>query len=273
MPSERGSFLCGGFGFCAFAGDDGFAGVNGVFDAFVEFEEAVAEAEDALAVASDVFFVGHDDDGFSGAIEVLEEGHDLFAGFGIEVAGGFVAEDHDGVGDDGAGDGDALLLTAREFVWFMVHAAFETDFFEGLFGEGGPVFGAGVHEWEFDVLEGGGAREEVVVLEDEADVLVANVGELIFVEAADLFFVEVVLAGGGLVEASEDVHEGRFSGAGWPHDGDELALMNDDVYALEGLDRHLAHDVVLAQIADFDDFFHSCRRASMGWSLLARMAG
>ena len=46
--------------------------------------------------------------------------HDLF-GFRVQGRGGFVEEEDFGVAQEGAGDGDALLLAARE------HAAFAAD--------------------------------------------------------------------------------------------------------------------------------------------------
>ena len=56
------------------------------------------------------------------------------AGFGVEVAGGFVGEDDGGLVDEGAGDGDALALTAGELVGLVVHAGLEADGGEGSFG-------------------------------------------------------------------------------------------------------------------------------------------
>ena len=40
----------------------------------------------------------------------------------VEVAGGLVGDDERRVGDDGAGDGDALLLAAGEFERIVLHA-------------------------------------------------------------------------------------------------------------------------------------------------------
>ena len=40
---------------------------------------------------------------------------DVFRGVAVEVARGFVAEEEEGVADEGAGDGDALFLAAGEF--------------------------------------------------------------------------------------------------------------------------------------------------------------
>ena len=60
-------------------------------------------------------------------VELVEERHDLVAGLGVEVAGGFVGEDDGGLVDEGAGDGDALTLTAGELVGLVHHAAAEAD--------------------------------------------------------------------------------------------------------------------------------------------------
>jgi len=54
---------------------------------------------------------------------VVEEGHDLVAGLGVEVSGGLVGEDDGGVIDQGAGDGDALALAAGEFVGLCIMRA------------------------------------------------------------------------------------------------------------------------------------------------------
>ncbi len=49
-------------------------------------------------------------------VEALEQLHDLAALAGVQVAGRLVGEDHLRAGDDRAGDGDQLLLAARELV-------------------------------------------------------------------------------------------------------------------------------------------------------------
>ena len=56
-------------------------------------------------------------------------------------------------------------------------------------------------------MQRGGAGEEVEGLEDEADLLVANAGELVVVELGDVVAVEPVAALGGGVEAADEVHQ------------------------------------------------------------------
>ena len=83
---------------------------------------AVADVDDAMSVFGDVGLVGDEHDGVALGVERVEEGHDLDAGFGVEVAGGLVGEDDGRAVDQGAGDGDALALAAGELVGLVVHA-------------------------------------------------------------------------------------------------------------------------------------------------------
>ena len=65
-------------------------------------------------VAGDVGLVRDEHDRDAGAVQVLEERHDLDARPGVERAGRLVGQDHDRVVDERARDGHALLLAARE---------------------------------------------------------------------------------------------------------------------------------------------------------------
>ena len=69
----------------------------------------------------------HEGDGFSLAVQLLENHHDFVTGAGIQVSGGFVCENDHWVVHQGAGDCDSLLLAARKLVRQVVHATFEPD--------------------------------------------------------------------------------------------------------------------------------------------------
>ena len=76
-------------------------------------DDAAVEAHDAGEVyGHGVDFVGGEDDGDAGVVEVVEEVHDIVAGFDIDAGGGFVQEEEFGAADEGAGEEDALLLSA-----------------------------------------------------------------------------------------------------------------------------------------------------------------
>ena len=80
-------------------------------------DQAVLDAHDAIGVFLGKLRVVRDHDNEAVATELLQDIHDLDRGLGIEGAGGLVGEDDLGVVNDGAGDGHALHLPARELVW------------------------------------------------------------------------------------------------------------------------------------------------------------
>ncbi len=56
------------------------------------------------------------------ADQLIDEGHDFIGALAVQVAGGLVAEEERGVGDYGASDSDALLLSAGELARVVMHA-------------------------------------------------------------------------------------------------------------------------------------------------------
>ena len=67
----------------------------------------------AAGAGGGVRIVGDHDDGLAVVlVERLEQGEDFITRLAVEVAGGFVAKQDRGIGDDGAGDADTLLLAA-----------------------------------------------------------------------------------------------------------------------------------------------------------------
>ena len=87
----------------------------------------VKEAYLPLGVGGDVGFVGDQDDGDAFFVEFAEQRHDFFAGVAVEVAGRLVGEDQAGGVDQGAGDGDALLLAAGDARGQGIGVAFQTN--------------------------------------------------------------------------------------------------------------------------------------------------
>ena len=161
------------------------------------------------------------------AVEVEEEGGKGVGVVAVEGAGGFVGEEKFGAVDEGADDGDALAFATGELAGAVVEAVGETDAgeerlgaFSGRAAAGEVGIGEGGDE---DVFQHGALRQEMVGLEDEADLLVADARELEVVEAGEVFAVEQELAGGGAVEGTDNVEERTFAAAGRADDGDTLA--------------------------------------------------
>ena len=84
----------------------------------------------------DVGLVGDDDDGVALGVEFVEERHDLVAGLGVEVSGGFIGEDDGRPVHEGSGDSHTLALTSRELVGLVHHAGAEVHGFEHGGGAG-----------------------------------------------------------------------------------------------------------------------------------------
>ena len=132
-----------------------------------------------------------------------------------------------------------------------------SDFLGALDARGGG--GAVVDERQLDVVQRGGAGQQVEGLEDEADLLVADAGELVVVELADQLAVEPVVALGGRVEAADEVHQRGLAGAGGAHDGDVLIVLDAQGDAAQGLHLLLgAHVVGAPEIFDDDDVAAGC---------------
>ena len=161
-------------------------------------------------------------------VQPLEEPHDLLAGLGVEVAGGLVGQQDRGLHDQGAGDGHALALAAGELVGPVGHAGAQVHHLQGALGHPQPLLlgHPGVDEGQLDVVQGGGPGQQVEGLEDEADLAVADRGQLVVVHLRDHLAPQHVGAAAGRVQAAHDVHEGRLAGAGRPHDRDVLALLD-----------------------------------------------
>ncbi len=113
-------------------------------------------------------------------VERRQQVEDLVAGLAVEVAGGLVGQQQRRVGDDGAGDADALLLAARELARIVFGAVGQAHDVEG---DGHPLLALGLRQVgeqqrQLDVALGGQHRQQVVELEDEADVVRAPAREL-----------------------------------------------------------------------------------------------
>ena len=89
--------------------------------------------------------------------------------------------------------------------------------------------------WHHHVLQGGEFGQELVELEDEAHVLVAEGGALGVAELHDVYPVDDDAAAVGLVEGSHYLQEGGLACAACADDADDFAPLYVEVDALEHL--------------------------------------
>src|SRR5439155_11741092 len=106
----------------------------------------------------------------------------------------------------------ALALAAGQLVRLVLHALAEPDRDQRLASALVPrgARNPRIDERQLDVLQRIRPGEQVEGLEDEADLLVADLGEGVVVERLDLAAVQDVAAAGRRVEAADEVHERRL---------------------------------------------------------------
>src|SRR3989449_6014571 len=160
----------------------------------------------------------------------LSKGRQYFAaGVRIEVSRGLIGHEDCGLADERAGNGDALALTARQLVGAMANALRETQSFE-QFERTHPSLGArhaaAVLERQCDVLFDREPRHQIECLKDEADLAIADLRQTLARQRADVLAIELIAAGRGRVETTQDVHQRAF--ARTRRSGDRDVLAGDD---------------------------------------------
>src|SRR3954469_9106994 len=109
-----------------------------------------------------------------------------------------------------------------------------------------------IQQRHLDIFERRGALEQHILLEHEADLAIANAGQLVVVQAADIFAIENVNPGGGLIEAAQDIHQRALAATRRPYNRHHLAFGDRQRYAAQRVDFDIAHLIDLAHILDFD---------------------
>ena len=119
--------------------------------------------------------------------KLRQQVEDFVGGMGVQVAGGLVGHDERGVGDDGPGDAHTLLLAAGELARAMIHAVGEADQFQGREHLAAPLGRRQrqQQQGQLDVFIGRQHGQQMVELEDEAEVPGAPAGQLRFRHGRD----------------------------------------------------------------------------------------
>ena len=164
--------------------------------------------------------------------------------------------------DERTGDGDALTLSAREFVRQMLSAVGEADggkHFLCPLQALAPLYPR-IDERKSDIIERRNARKQIEVLKDEADLLVARECQRIIAEPCDFLAVELVRALRRTVETAENVHQRGFSRARGPHERGKFPASDIQIDAVERRERLPANAIEFPNAAQADRgrllFFH-----------------
>src|SRR5580704_13486478 len=167
--------------------------------------------------------------------EAGEEVENFVGAFAVEVAGRLIAEQESGVGNDGAGDGDALFLSAGKLARIVIHAVAETYDSESSFHVLTPLGfrELGEEQRQLHVLKRREHGDQVVHLKNKSDVASAPFGELAAGHVGDFVAGDSDAAAGRHVQAAQKIQERGFAGATGTHEGDELAFVDVEIQALQ----------------------------------------
>ena len=199
------------------------------FDVGVDL--AVEQVNDTGSVSGQGRVVSDHDDGVAFFMNGFKDFHDIVGGARVEVAGWFVGEDDFGAANDGAGDGNVLLLAARKLMGEIIFALLKVETSKNA-GGGFQAHGfriAGVNKGKGDVFNDGKVVYEVEVLENKADFFGAKFGLASSRNIGDGFTIEVVFATGGAIEKTDDIQESSLTAARRAHNHNKFTTFDGEV--------------------------------------------
>ena len=220
---------------------------------------AVEDGHMGADLTDDGHLVGDDDDGDAQpAVDVLQQGQDGLGGHGVEGAGGLVAEQHLGVAGEGAGDGDALLLTAGELRGVVVGLVGQSDDLEQLLHAlvGLCAGHAGQLEGVAHIAGDGLLHQQIELLKDHGDLL-AQLAQLLAVHFEDAFAVDEDIAGGRGFEAVHAADQRGLASAAEADDAEDFALLDLQADVFDGVELLAVGVEGLADIFKLEQTVHS----------------
>ena len=188
-------------------------------------------------MTGEIELMGDDDERAAFFGQFLDDGQHFAHQFRVERGGWFIKENDVGIGCDGSGNADTLLLTARELTRVVIRAVAHADFFK-TFPPNALGLGGGKLVYDAkpfgDVFECGEVAKEVVVLKDKtrlaADAGCIPVTHLREVEHLALEIHFAAVSGFKKVGNSE---ERCLSGPRRTKDGDHIALRHTEADIFE----------------------------------------
>ena len=190
-------------------------------------------------------------------MQLQEELQDELARLPVQVPRGLVGQQELRTIGQGPGHGHPLLLPSRHLGRAGSGLVGQPDLIQHL---GGPAQGLGPfpapdHERQGHVFEGREFGQKVEELEDEADFLVADPGQIPGIPGEDVDAVDIDRPFGRPVQSPQEIEEGGLADAGDAHDRGHVPLLQLEAQAPEDLQDALGIRVIPAQIDRADQGF------------------
>jgi hypothetical protein len=187
-------------------------------------------------------------------VELREQLHDVFTGFGIERASGLVGQNQLRLVHQRAGNGYALLLPARQLRGRVRTALAQTHPVQRGLCAQAPLgrTDPGIQHGQGHVLQRAGARQQVELLKHKTNAPVAYGRELVLRHSVDRFTGQVVMPARGQIQTTQNIHQGGLARTRGAHDGDKLAFGNVQRHAAQRVHGLVTHGVGLDEVACLD---------------------
>ncbi len=138
---------------------------------------------------------------------MLEDAHHFGARLGVEIAGGLISQDNARFVHQCAGDGHALLFTARQFIRAVADTIAQPHHLQGSGRALAAIPYASVDERQFDIGKRRCTGQEIEGLKDKADSAIADIGELPTIHTPYILTIKLVHTARGHIERPQDAHE------------------------------------------------------------------
>src|SRR6266404_2884702 len=219
---------------------------------------AIFGLDDAVAVGGVALGVGDLKDGGATLVEALEELHDLFALRGVQVSGGLVGENELGILNHRARHSHELLLSAGKLIRKQVFLPDDVETIKNVADQAHALFVRNIFvgERDFEIFEDRKIVDQVVALENEADIGLVQFVALLDVEFVDRLIEKIVFTIPRAIEHADNAEQRGFPRARRTHEGDELPLLNVDVDAAKHKEFAPTGLESLLEIAHLNQRFH-----------------
>src|SRR2546430_122459 len=149
----------------------------------------------------------------------------------MKISSRFISQDQLWTGNDRARHADKLLLAARKLARIQILLRDHLKSIERIGYDRGPLVPAdfSIRQRDLEVFVNRQIVEQMILLKNEADVLVAQRRAFLGFQMMDRGVIEKILAGPTVIVHAEDVKQRRFACARRSHHRNELAFRDFDV--------------------------------------------
>ena len=95
----------------------------------ITIDRAVDHMKDTSGVLGKGWVVGNHNNSIASLVNAMKFLHNSFGALGVETTGRLIGKNDFRIGDQGASNGDALLLATGELIWIVIFFSLKIEIF------------------------------------------------------------------------------------------------------------------------------------------------